>query len=407
MSGSGGGGFDVRIIGGLIVAGIISGLAFVLLSAFGPDTTGERSGAAHAQSRSGISYSILTQLLDQSVPVEVVPGNQPFPGNGLVVLTPPFGMDGEALRERLDALSPSRTVLIILPKWMAAPSEERRGWTGNGSVMPTQHAIWVPENGSPVTVELNALDATRVGGRRISGYVGRSPVSLRQSARPVGLVPNPAIRPVIVENGATLLGALTLRQNTYVLADADLLNNAGIVEAGRAAEAIELFSALGAAGGVNFDVGLNGIGGGRSLLRLAVTPPFVGMTLCLLVAGLMILWAGFQRFGPAWRDARTVALGKGVLLANASQLIVQTGRLPRFAERYALALRDSVATRLHAPVGLESAELNQWLDRFKDHRGQSFSPLFNALTGANTSTQTVARAAALGQWRKDVLRDSE
>ena len=106
------------------------------------------------------------------------------------------------------------------------------------------------------------------------------------------------------------------------------------------------------------------------------------------------------------RELRTIAFGKAALVANSAQLIVQARRLPGFADRYVAMVREAAAQRLHAPTGLAGVALDRWLDRFTDSQGRRFSELAARLEQARSAPDIVAGASALGQWRKDILRDS-
>src|SRR6185436_15439404 len=57
------------------------------------------------------------------------------------------------------------------------------------------------------------------------------------------------------------------------------------------------------------------------LLRLVLEPPFLAMTLALLVAALLAGFHGAIRFGQPRREERTIALGKAALVENSAGLI--------------------------------------------------------------------------------------
>jgi hypothetical protein len=101
-----------------------------------------------------------------------------------------------------------------------------------------------------------------------------------------------------------------------------------------------------------------------------------------------------------------VPFGKAGLVENSARLIVQARRVPHFARTYVEQVRDAAARALHAPHDLKGDALDQWLDRFPSQRGHHFSRLAAELIAAGTTIEAVTRARALGQWRKDMLRDS-
>ncbi len=444
--------FDPRIIGALIVAAILGFIGYWVLTAFSPELSSGQNGRAHALSRSAVSYSALVEVMRRTNH-EVAVGRfiPEFPARevepGLLILT----MDdqlGSASVEDVLARYPQRTVLIVLPKWTVMADPQRRGYVqhypgmgDNGPLeTPRRGQGDAPESGFEVPMLAPQSNGALFGPHRLvpvtdasamlSGTVAGEALRLPTPRRRPRSIAGDRFTPVVGLGDGALLALWDQPQpaagadndgafqsetagplpgrSIYVLADPDILNNIGMADPVRATAAVALLDALGAHDeGVTFDVTLNGLGASdQSLLRLAFTPPFLGLTLCLVVAALLALWQGFVRFGPALRETRTVAFGKAALVANSAQLIVQARRLPGFADRYVSMVREAAAQRLHAPSGLAGAALDRWLDRFTDSQGSRFSDLSNALERARTSTDIVAGASALGQWRKDILRDS-
>src|SRR3546814_3724431 len=100
----------------------------------------------------------------------------------------------------------------------------------------------------------------------------------------------PSFIPLITDGrGGTVLARLG---NLYILADPDLLDNAGMKDARNAASALALLDWIKGedATSIGFDVTLNGLGGSRSPLTLAFDPPFLAMTLALAAVALLLGW---------------------------------------------------------------------------------------------------------------------
>src|SRR3546814_10370833 len=92
---------------------------------------------------------------------------------------------------------------------------------------------------------------------------------------------------------------LAKNADLYILADPDLVDNFAFASRDKARGAALLLDAIGEdanASGFAFDLTLAGFGGGRSLLRFAFVPPFIGITLCVIAAGLLALWQAWMRF---------------------------------------------------------------------------------------------------------------
>jgi hypothetical protein len=408
MSGDTSRAFDGRIIGIVVIAGIIGFLTYLVLNTFAPQLSSGRDGGSHAMSHSAVSYSAIAKIArDAGRQVSIERREGAENATGLLIFTPSLYTTADELRARIEQAG-DRNILIIPPKWAVSPQplqRDRVQRVSENMMMPTPQAFGA-------LGEVRLLDGARSGGRTISGSVSARRVTLpapRLSARTMA---GRDVFPVLTYGGETMLGYIRQRThaggNIYILADADLLNNQGIATPDRAVAALRLLDALGARDGLTFDVVLNGLGGSeRSLLRLAMTPPFLGLTICLLAAALLAIWQGFVRFGPAWREQRAVALGKSTLVANGARLIVQARRVPQFAPRYVALVREAAARALHAPSGLEGEALDGWLDRFPDSRGRRFSSLAQALLAAHNPIDCVTDATALGEWRKDVVRGGQ
>lgn len=409
--------FNPRIIAGLIVAGIIGFVGFWVLTAFTPELGNGRNAQAHALSRSAVGFAGVVELAKAGgAPITVlrgasagVPGADDSEFGGLMVLTPPIGTTRAQIDERIGDFAGS--VLIVLPKYLTGPA-----LTGRDRVMRMGD---VPDT-------VTAMLDSNVEGKSVTFLANRGPagqaqvatrlwdedaVTLRLPGQLQGIVQHDGagMRPLITVGTRIIVAELPGRGSTYVLSDPDLINNLAMADDARAASAYALLTALAGPGEpIGFDVTMNGLGsGGRSLLRMAFVPPFLGLTMCLLAGGLFALWQGFVRFGPPWREARRVALGKAGLVANGAALIVQARRVPHFAARYGAMVREAAARRLHAPSALSGSALDIWLDRFADGKGRRFSEILSRLEIAQTAGECVEGAAALVQWRKDVLRDSE
>lgn len=455
--------FDPRLIGAVIVAAILGFIGYWLLTAFSPELSSGQNGRAHALSRSAIGYSALVEVVRQrGDDVQIGRRIAVFPvqhsQQGLLVLTLDGGFGAASLSDTLSRY-PQRNVLIVVPKWFVAPHKQRRGWVqhfpgmgDDGPLQPTPSDAG--ETGEDAMADVPVMPTMSNGAAlgphrllpvegapaQVSGFVAGRSIMLPVARHRPRAISGDRFTPVLPLGEGSLLaiwdqpagdsadgtdddGESGFNPDTglyeeptgplpgrtiFVLSDPDILNNIGMADPARATAAVALLDALGAADeGVTFDVTMNGLGASdRSLLRLALTPPFLGLTMCLVIAGLLALWQGFVRFGPPLRELRAIAFGKAALVANSALLIVQARRLPGFADRYVAMVREAAAHGLHAPAGLAGAALDRWLDRFIDSQGRTFSELAAALERARSVNDIVAGAQALGRWRKDILRDS-
>ena len=140
------------------------------------------------------------------------------------------------------------------------------------------------------------------------------------------------------------------------------------------------------------------------MLRLAFEPPFLAMTLALVIAALLAGLHGAFRFGPARREERTIAFVKTALVENAAGLIRLAGREARLGSAYADVVRQESASRTGAVQWLTQGEVDAYLDRFTRPGRPSFSQLARQLALARDRQALVAAARALFQWKKEIIR---
>ena len=193
---------------------------------------------------------------------------------------------------------------------------------------------------------------------------------------------------VVDQYGDTILSGKSDKP-IYILSDPDFLNNHGLAQLANARAASALINYLRKnQKPVAFDLTLAGFVRTRSILRLALEPPFLAATLCALVAaGLMGLHA-VARFGPALRPARAFALGKLALADNSAALIRQARRQHRMGRGYAALTRTPAARAVGAPRDLDDDQLDGLLDRLG--QGQGATPAFSQLEQSARETGNVA-----------------
>jgi hypothetical protein len=388
--------FNPKLVFGLIAAGIAGFAALLLLLAYGSNLGTPRDGRAHAQSVAATGYKGLVELVGAFREAHLVRDhNQLF--NHLLVIS----IEPQTRAEDLTRLLATRTnypTLLILPKWMTTPDQNHRGWV---------RAIGT---GVPIAA-LSAIGAKA----RVATLPGRDRRTARGTDLLQGLtVPVPASPQVIEGEGLVPLvplgrGALVARigdRPHYVVADPDLLNNQGLSDPATARAALTLIDALNGdePHSVDFDLTLNGLGSNNSpnLLRLAFEPPFLAMTLALVIAALLAGLHGAFRFGPARGEERAIPLGKAALVENSAGLIRLAGREANLGGAYADVLRQETARAANAPGWLQDEALDAYLDRM-NRASEPFSTLAGRLALARDRHSLMQAARALYQWKKDTL----
>ncbi len=391
---------------GMVVVGVFAFLAFVTLSAYAPDLRGRFDGGEHALSRSAIGFAGLVELLKaDGAEVMISRGAKAADDSstGLIILTP----GTEASPDDVKAMGYPRPMLMILPKWLVVADPQRVGWVRKLEPTPLEGIARMARPwGKPLTIE----QSSGVVQARLMGVDPAADPSAR-ALPPIRLAGVENLRslsgegwvPALVDQRGKALVVRARDRALYVLADPDLLNNHGIKSLQAARAAVELIGRLRGGGPVVFDVTLNGYKRSRSLLKLVLEPPFLGATLCLLAAALLMALHAASRFGAIQAQGRTLALGKRALVDNSAGLIRMTRREPRMAKGYWLLNREAVARSVGVPPGLEGAELDAMLDRLSD-KGEA--SILAAQAGRVRDLPGLMRAAqALYRWRMEMTRE--
>lgn len=402
-------GFSPRLIAAVVAIGIIAFVALWALVALAPQISSGNDGGGHALSKAVSGYAGIVDLVERAggdvelrrgVAAERYDDHEP-----LLVLTPTHRTRGQEMTELLDAHGRGPT-LIILPKWQTAavPGQAPKpGWVSGGYASTPPTRLLPEARFGKVKIEARASKPqpvpVNIAGRSFTAYLPGNVQTVEGDELDV-LVAGPG--------GGSVLAQLRGR-DVYVLADPDLVNNFAFASRDRARAGAALIDAVAEyadADALAFDLTLNGFGGKRSLLRFAFVPPFIGITLCLIAAGLLALWQAWTRFGPALRPARAIPVSKAALIANSADLIKQARRELDGAHAYVRSQRTAIARRLHAPGGLDDAATDRWIDKHLRAGSELFSSLARRLPLARNTHEFLADAQALHDIRKDLLRDS-
>ena len=410
MSGAAAGdGFNPRLIAGVVVIGIVAFVALWALIALGPQISSGNDGGGHALSKAAPGYAGIVDLVERAgAEVELrrsVETTRYEEYEPLLILTPTHRTRAPEIAELLDA-QPSTAALIVLPKWqtMAVPGQTQKpGWVSAGfptrppaKILPAAHFGSVEIKAAPSKAQ--AVPA-RLAGRSFTAWLPDDVQTVAGDSLEI-LIAGP--------NGGAVLAQVGDR-DLYILADPDLVNNFAFASRDKATGGAMLIDAIAEyadADGFAFDVTLNGFGGQRSLLRFAFVPPFIGITLCLIAAGMLALWQAWVRFGPALKPGRAIPVSKAALIANSADLIKQARRELDGADAFVKSQRSAIARRLHAPGGLDDAETDRWIDKHLRGGSDLFSSLARRLPLARNTHEFLADAQALHDIRKDLLRDS-
>jgi hypothetical protein len=381
-------------------------LALTLLYAFAPDLEKPTSDQANGLSRSAVGFAGLVELLNNSgIATRIDRDDKALTQPSLTILTPPALMTS---RELL-AYPVDSPVLIVLDKWVAAPIPANTAWVERIAAYPAQMMQ------AQIAAMNRKITLVRAKGDFHNLATEAAPVARPHlTALPIGHIEQvqtlkgvPAL--LAINKQGLLVHAANWNRRTppaarypiYVLADPDLINNRGLADPVNAAAAVAIVRALRAGNGpIAVDVTLNGLGKSPSLLRAVFAPPFLGATICALLAALLMGLHAAIRFGPAALVPRIFARGKLALANNSAALVKMMGREAAMAPRYVAAARTLVLEQLGARR-LAPAQQQALLDTLQ-RDGEGFDQLAAEAAGARTGGDLLAVARKTFAWRRRI-----
>lgn len=388
--------FRTRTVLILVAAGFIFALGFLLVSAYGDRIDRQRGNIPSPASRFATGFyglSKLVELAGGTVTLSSDPAARP--ARGTLILTPNAGTTQAEMEAAIgNAAEADAPVLIILPKWLAAPQRGQPRREQRVALLPAERiaALLAPLAEASVEREKPGPLIVRTS-LPIPDF--RPPESL-QSLRGDKLFPLLA-----APDGGAVLAEIP-GKHIFILSDPDLLNNHGLSHRANARAALAMLAALDAQapGTVIFDTMLPYGSGGRNLLQLAFEPPFAGVSIALLIAALLAGIATLVRFGPVRREQRAVPFGKAALIDNIVSLARRARRTREGGGAYADAIRDWAARRLALPRTLQGDMLDAQLDSIPTTT--SYAAAVERVRAATTETELLHAAQALDDWRKEV-----
>jgi hypothetical protein len=391
----------------LIVIGLAAFATATYLEWFDDGGGEPRSTQRNTYSRSAIGHRAFAAALRKlEIPVQISrfrSFDKAGEGSLLLAIEPNFNEDTKAEIGKLIGLPHA---LLVLPKWAGTTDREKPIWVGRMQLMPEEisksvlnavvdDAVIQRDEG---TVE---IDAPHFGGT----IALTDPQYLL-----AGTIP---IDPILTHAGKILLGAVKQPSGStlWILSDPDLLSNAGLDEADNGVAAIAIVDALLPKGGtVVIDETLHGFEQRPNLMRTLLAPPFLPILIAMVVAALVLGWAGLARFGAPLPETEGLAAGKLTLVKSAAKLLqfgTSAGNL--LASYRRLVLADAIS-ELHGPSGLDEAAQAAWLDRAAAHRGleSRIVPVLGRMAGFTESgridaTRALRFAHELYRWKQEIL----
>jgi hypothetical protein len=357
--------FSPRVILGWIAAVAATFALSIYLIAFGSGDTQRNAFGPSVFSRSAIGYAGLAELL-RRVGIPVVKRRSgdvgsTGPGKLLIVAEPPLSTAEEQGRF---AFGTADRVLVILPKWQGHRSTSHSGWITDATLVPT-------------AVADQALAKSGASGRtarvtRPSSWTINALGVAPQFDLLVQVIEDGNLQPIVAADGHVLVGEKADGdRRIWILSDPDMLSNHGLLTGRNAEFAIRLVNTLRPAQGeVIFDESVRGYRApSANALTLMFQFPFITVTVQVLAAAMLLLWATMTRFGPPEPVSALLDAGKLGLVRNAANLLRYSGHPEIIVANYVHSTVRTVARQLRSPPGIDWQGLVDWLSRVGASRG--------------------------------------
>ncbi len=413
------------------------------------------NGRAHGASNSLVGYKALANLLEKTGrEVQLSRNAAGIDKPGLLIITPNAYAEADKLSEVIQERAYVGPTMIILPKWEVATTnlvgmESKKGWARRLGIVASDSGVRMLSDIVDIELQTIRPEADEKSNEGKSEAViaserqsteskfNRSEIAVSAVGDPIPVpdihitMTGDYIRKIVEdpENEEALIAyvddggiyeslegldpsGLSAEDEidaayypVVIVADADLMNNTGMGNERIARHAYDLITALEAQtdGPIIFDLTFNGLGSSDNLLTLAFKPPFLSATICLIIAALAAAWMAFNRFGPPVRESRSINFGKTALVNNSAGFIHRMQREHLVANPYGEMIRSEVINAIGLSPGADREDINRKLDMLGEVGGNRFTVLLNNLNQAQNSRETADHAAALYNWKKELI----
>jgi hypothetical protein len=381
------------------------------LSFFQPEVKLRDQTASHGLSKSSIGYAgMVTYLRGLRFPTRLERSRlNPDLNRTVLVMTPPVDISAEEIA----SYPHTDPLVLILPKWQATGSRKGRGWVVVDSILldDTVSAL-IPEAWQGSGFRLASATGSKSFDLTYQSYVYNVAEKFGRSAqieRPRAIYGDDWFTVVAGPDGGALI-AKNKNRNVYVVADPDLMNNAGIANVNQARLLAYFFNDIGIEDKqIVFDLTLNGMERQPNLIRLLYEPPFLGASLCLMLGFILIAAQALVRFQPARDPTRAFVMGKTALADNTAGLILMGQRETSLAMPYADLVRSQVMKALGIAPREDKAHVHATLDRASQMVGSQLrvSDLIETAERVATTQDLLQVSQRLQQWKQEMTGERQ
>jgi hypothetical protein len=385
----------------LVVLGVVGCLSLALtavlaLDAPAPPTSPPPPGVTSRAANGHAAFLAFVRAL--GLPVRVGPSAARDRGVTWV-LEPDLDLERPATLARLGqrALEADTVVVVVvLPKWTGEGDPSRPGWLAKARLLSTRDVA-----AGLTALHLKGAVVRREGTLRVESRIGGGSAELETAQ----LVTSEDLTPLVSGPDGMLVGEREEDgQQLVVLADPDLLSNAGLGRGDNARVLAQLLAHLDAVDdGLTVDETLQARAGRSILAGLLHFPSVLAVLQLLVVLGLAV-WAATPRFGAPLDEPDRGARGSAALVESAVTLQTLAGSPVVAVHALLEAARREVLERMHAPPGLEATAADALLDaRRRGTDTPTSAGLRAEVQAATTPRAAVAAGRRIQRWRERML----
>jgi hypothetical protein len=401
---------------GLVLIGLFSFTALIGLSGYADDLRDRNNGGAHAFSTSAIGFSGLQRLLKGlGANVTLDPNKAAYGENTALRI---YTLGSAYQTDGLDELRAGAPKLIILPKWNVTRVPKAPGWVRKFPDRDLQRAEPLASNLEALAGEVSFDRIGKTGGDlakeftfTLTDKISGSDVIYTDYFPRLQTISGENLLPWVTTASDAIVLAQIKETNTYILADPDFMNTAGLNTKSRARFSMNILNSVMSDSGANriiIDLSVHGIGGKQNMIKLFTRPPFLSVTLLICALIGLLGWQAFLRFGDPQKGqaedfGADLAMGPQSLAKTTAEFLAIARREPHVMADYAALIRKQALEELRSQ-GRTGTVPDAVLE--KRETLKKIDPKFRVLDAKArqiTKREDMAQMAeALQNWKKDI-----
>ena len=401
--------FSRRALRWLIGICVVSFVVGIVLAVLGPTFEPSTSWSNDSYSTMPLGHRGFKAVLDKvGIPVlssRHVRGHRADDDAVLVLAEPGSTFMTPASLEALDELlEGARRVLLVLPKWQLRVTKGDDGWeVWIDSVSATRSRSLLEAVDVPGDAQRFATTTETEWHHDGFEHVPAVPTKVTQ------LVTSPDLTPLVWSDAGTILGEhKSGDRHLLVLADPDILCNAGIHRGSNAELVVDAIERLrDGRGVVVIDETLHGHRMPPSIWREIFSFPIALIMIHVGLVLAVLLWAGMGRFGAPAPPPPALEPGQRFLIRSTADLLQHGDRTKAVLKRYLENAVQEARQTLRAPEGATGAELATWLDHVAEVRGtpDRVADLRRAidLEGGERTGAALRAARRIHDWKQEIV----